>query len=47
VVLIDTLSMGVRRGGQDGALAPLGCPKKYVFRLFRRKIIRFRNFLDK
>jgi len=21
------MSMGVRRGGQEGALAPLGCPK--------------------
>jgi len=29
--------MAVRRGGQEGALAPLGRPKEYVFDFFERK----------
>ncbi len=39
--------MGVRRGGQEGGLAPLGWPKWYVFRLFERKQYVQGHFLGK
>jgi len=34
----------IRRGGQEGALAPMAGQKKYVFQLFRKKIVPFYNF---